>query len=242
MKQNILVTGISSGLGLALVQRLLEEGHQVFGMSRSFSNPLQGLQKTYPDHLHWQSLDLAAMDSVNAQQLAELVPKGIPIHAFINNAAMAYDDLITNLQLDALEQLFAVNVLSPMMLSKLCIRNMLLHRTAGSLIHLSSISAHTGYKGLAMYAATKGAIEAFSKNAAREWGSKGIRSNCIVAGFMETDMTATLSQEQKTRIYKRTSLKQATAIKSVVSTILFLLSEGANSITGQNLFVDSGTI
>ena len=93
-----------------------------------------------------------------------------------------------------------------------------------------------------MYAATKGALEAFSKNTAREWGSKGIRSNCIVAGFMETDMTAALPSEQKARIYKRTSLKQATDIDSVVSTILFLLSDGASSITGQNIFVDSGTI
>ena len=126
--------------------------------------------------------------------------------------------------------------------SKFSIRNMLLHRISGNLIHLSSISAHTGYKGLAMYAATKGALEAFSKNTAREWGSKGIRSNCIVAGFMETDMTAALTQAQKDRIYKRTSLKQATAIESVVGTILFLISEGASSITGQNLFVDSGTI
>ncbi|MBX2874890.1 MAG: SDR family oxidoreductase [Saprospiraceae bacterium] len=242
MKQNILLTGVSSGLGLAICRSLLQEGHQVFGISRSFSPALEKLQQAYPALLHWQSLDLAETALIHAQQLSALIPKGTPIHAFINNAALAYDDLITNLQLDPLQQLFAVNVLSPMMLSKLCIRNMLLHRTAGNLIHLSSISAHTGYKGLAMYAATKGALEAFSKNTAREWGSKGIRSNCIVAGFMETDMTASLSQEQKDRIYKRTSLKKATTIDSVVSTIRFLLSEGAGSITGQNLFVDSGTI
>ncbi len=242
MKQNILLTGVSSGVGLALCTRLLEAGHQVFSVSRTYTAALEELHKSHATLLHWEACDLAQTASVNRQQFSRLIPKGTPIHVFINNAAMAYDDLITNLHLDPLERLFAVNVLSPMMLSKLCIRNMLLHHTAGSLIHLSSISAHTGYKGLAMYAATKGALEAFSKNAAREWGSKGIRSNCIVAGFMETDMTATLSQAQKDRIYKRTSLKSATSIESVVSTILFLMSRGANSITGQNLFVDSGTI
>ncbi len=241
MRQNVLLTGVSGGLGLALCECLLEEGHQVFGISRKLSPPLEELKSHYSGLLHWQSIDLADT-AVVRQKLGSLIPKDLPIHAFINNAALGYDDLITNLKLDALEQMFAVNVLSPMLISKFSIRNMLLHRISGNLIHLSSISAHTGYKGLAMYAATKGALEAFSKNTAREWGSKGIRSNCIVAGFMETDMTASLTQEQKDRIYKRTSLKKATEIGSVVSTILFLLSEGASSITGQNLFVDSGTI
>jgi 3-oxoacyl-[acyl-carrier protein] reductase len=93
-----------------------------------------------------------------------------------------------------------------------------------------------------MYAASKGALEAFSKNTSREWGTKGIRSNCIVAGFMETSMSSTLSDEQKNRIYQRTSLKQATNINSVAETISFLLSEKAKSITGQNIFIDNGTI
>lgn len=242
MTTNILVSGVSGGLGLALSQTLLEKGHQVYGLSRTKGPALEDLQNAYPEQLHWQSVDLAHPEQLGAAFFQQLIPKDIPVHAFINNAAMAYDDLISNVRLPDLERLFAVNVLSPMMLSKWCIRNMLLHCTAGSIVHLSSISAHTGYKGLAMYAATKGALEAFSKNTAREWGSKGIRSNCIVAGFMETAMTASLSVEQKQRIYRRTSLKRATAVESVVETILFLISRGADSITGQNLFVDNGTI
>jgi 3-oxoacyl-[acyl-carrier protein] reductase len=93
-----------------------------------------------------------------------------------------------------------------------------------------------------MYASTKGALEAFSKNTAREWGSKKIRSNCLVAGFMETSMSSTLTLEQKNRIYQRTSLKEATSMQSVANTIEFLLSDKADSITGQNIFVDNGTI
>ena len=93
-----------------------------------------------------------------------------------------------------------------------------------------------------MYASTKGALEAFSKNVAREWGGMKIRSNCLVAGFMETAMSSTLSTEQKERIYTRTSMKQATSQNSVAKTILFLLGNDASSITGQNIFVDSGTI
>jgi 3-oxoacyl-[acyl-carrier protein] reductase len=93
-----------------------------------------------------------------------------------------------------------------------------------------------------MYASTKGSLEAFSKSTSREWGVKGIRSNCVVAGFMETEMSKSLTEEQKNKIYNRTSLKQSTEIKSVVKTISFLTSDSASSITGQNIFVDSGTI
>jgi 3-oxoacyl-[acyl-carrier protein] reductase len=119
---------------------------------------------------------------------------------------------------------------------------MIFNRTKGSVVHVSSISVHTGYKGLAMYAASKGALEAFSKNTAREWGDKQIRSNCLVAGFMETEMSGTLSDEQRNRIFKRTSLKVPTTLNSVAKTVCFLLSDGAESITGQSIHVDSGTI
>ena len=119
---------------------------------------------------------------------------------------------------------------------------MLLHKISGSIVHVSSISVHTGYKGLAMYASTKGALEAFSKNTAREWGEYGIRSNCVVAGFMETSMNAGLTQDQKNRIYNRTSLKKPTTLHSVAKTIMFLMSDDAESITGQTMNVDSGTI
>jgi 3-oxoacyl-[acyl-carrier protein] reductase len=141
-----------------------------------------------------------------------------------------------------LEDMYKVNVFTPMMISKYVIRNFLLHSVKGSIVHISSISAHTGYKGLAMYASTKGAIEAFSKNTAREWGERGIRSNTVVAGFMETAMSGTLTDEQKDRIYKRTSLKSATSVQSVASTVLFLLSDKAESITGENIGVNAGTI
>ncbi len=164
------------------------------------------------------------------------------IDGFVNNAARAYDDLVTNLDTGRLEEMFRINVFSPMVLTKHVIRNMLYHAVRGSIVHISSISVHTGYKGLAMYASTKGALEAFSKNTAREWGRKGIRSNCLVAGFMETEMSATLSQKERDKIYRRTALQVPTNIGSVAQTVEFLLSDRSKSITGQNIFVDAGTL
>lgn len=239
---NILLTGISKGLGVQLAEKLLSNGHNVWGLSRGKSEKLGQLLETYPNQLKWLSYDLSDTNNIRNKIFKEWIGLQTPLHGFVNNAALAYDDIVTNLNIEPLEKMYRVNVFTPMMITKYAIRQMLLHRIKGSIVHLSSISVHTGYKGLAMYASTKGALEAFSKNTAREWGELGIRSNCLVSGFMETEMSSTLTEDQKNRIYKRTSLKKATEVESVAETIAFLLSEKAQSITGQNIHVDSGTI
>lgn len=240
--KNYLITGVSRGLGLEIAKTIIENGDFVFGVSRTSSPELENLQKQYPNSIKFLNFDLTDADNVKEKIFKEFIGLKTRLDGFVNNAAMAYDDIITNLDCTKLEQMYKVNVFAPMMTTKYTIRNFLLNNVKGSIVHISSISTHTGYKGLAMYASTKGALEAFSKNTAREWGERGIRSNTVVAGFMETSMSATLSSEQKDRIYKRTSLKKATTLKSVAETVVFLLSDKAESITGENICVDSGTI
>jgi 3-oxoacyl-[acyl-carrier protein] reductase len=202
---------------------------------------LNKLKKLFPDNFIHLKYDLSLTESV--KELSKYILKNkLKFDSFVNNAAVAYDDIITNANFDKLDLMFKTNVLNPIMITKSILRNFILNNVRGSIIHISSISVHTGYKGLSMYASTKGALEAFSKNTAREWGEFGIRSNCVVAGFMETDMSDGLSSDQKNRIYKRTSLKMETDKNSVAETIKFLISDASSSITGQNLFVDSGTI
>ncbi len=240
--KNILVTGITQGLGLKTVEILLSKGYKVYGVARREVDAFAELSNKFHDGFKLILADLADIESSLNIIFRETISYDIPIHGFVNNAAMAYDDIVSNLQYEPLLKMYQINVFAPMMITKNVIRNMLLHKVQGSIVHISSISVHTGYKGLAMYASTKGALEAFSKNTAREWGERGIRSNAIVAGFMETSMSSSLTKEQKDRIYKRTSLKKPTSINSVANTIEYLLSESSASITGTSLHVDSGTI
>lgn len=239
---NVLVTGISKGLGLETSKLLLKSGWVVFGISRSKTEELTRLMKAYPENLKWLKFDLEQPDHIQKKIFKDWIGLDTPLNGLVNNAAIAYDDIVTNLNLRQLEKMYNVNVFSPMVLTKYFIRQMLINKVNASIVHVSSISVHTGYKGLSMYASTKGSLEAFSKNTAREWGVKGVRSNCVVAGFMETEMSSTLSSDQKNRIFQRTSLKQAVEVSSVAETIKFLISNSASSITGQNIHIDCGTI
>ncbi len=240
--KNILVTGILQGLGLQITKTLLEKGNTVYGVTLALNKELDELKKQYGDKIIIIVADLADIDKSIEMIFNKTIGFEIPLHGFVNNAAIAYDDIISNMNYDPLLKMYQVNVFSPFMLTKHVIRNMLLHNVQGSIVHISSISVHTGYKGLAMYASTKGALEAFSKTTAREWGERGIRSNCLVAGFMETGMSATLTPTQKDRIFKRTSLKKPTELTSVANMVEFLISDKSLSVTGSNVHVDAGTI
>lgn len=242
MSKTYFITGVSKGLGLEITRKILQNGGVVYGISRTITIELQNLLSEYSNTFFHKEFDLNRPEYIKKELFKNFISPKAKLHGFINNAAIAYDDIITNAKIAPLEIMFRINVLSPIILTKNVIRNILLHDNDGSIIHISSISVHTGYKGLSMYASTKGALEAFSKNTAREWGSRKIRSNCIVAGFMETNMSSGLSEDQKNRIYNRTSLKKSTDLSSVADTVNFLISEKAISITGQNIFVDSGTI
>ena len=224
--KNILLTGDSKGLGENIKRKLIDSGYNVIGLSRS-SSDIQ--------------YDLSNVDGIKDLYLKVIKDRG-PIHGYINNAAFAYDDIITNLNSDRLMEMYKVNVFSPMMLTKYVIRDMMLNKTNGSIVHISSISVHTGYKGLAMYASTKGSLEAFSKNTSREWGRMGIRSNIVCPGFMDTNMSSSLTDDQRNKIFKRNSRQKELTTDEVSSTVKFLISDESTGITGQTIHVDNGTI
>jgi 3-oxoacyl-[acyl-carrier protein] reductase len=243
--KTIILTGNSRGVGLSIANELLRNGYRVIGLSRTFTHETRLLVEEYGEenyiHINFDLSNVNGIKTLYRDILRPLTKNG-GIYGFVNNAAMAYDDIITNLNYDDLQTMYNVNVFSPMILTKYVIRDMLLNRNKGSIVHISSISAHTGYKGLAMYASTKGAIEAFSKNTSREWGAVEIRSNIVCPGFMDTEMSSTLTIEQKNRIFNRNSMKKPVEVSAVATSVAFLLGEGSKGITGQILHVDNGTI
>ena len=239
----ILLTGASKGLGLEICKTLLSSGHEVFAVSRSEGSELKKLSEQYKGLLKFKSADLSDPEKARKEIFSQdFISHQTKLEGFVSNAALAYDDIITNVNADKLRAIFEVNVISPILLTKYSIRNMILNGAKGSIVHVSSVSVRTGYKGLAMYASSKGAMEAFSKNTAREWGVKGIRSNVVSPGFMSTDMSSSLTDEQRAKIYARTSLNSETKKYSVAKTVEFLLSDSASSITGQVIPVDCGTV
>lgn len=239
--KNYLITGVSRGLGLKIAETLLaDESVRVWGIGRSRTDGIGALGARFGDRFNYLRFDLADAGRVRSEVFGGFYPAGEPLSGLVNNAAVAYADLATNLKLAPLENMFAVNVYSAMFLADFAIRNMILHGVAGSIVNISSVCAGRGYKGLSMYAATKGALEAFSKNISREWGRYGIRSNCVAAGFMDTDMSSPLSAADRAKIAARSSLKREVSVESVAAAVKFLLSPESASITGEVVRVDAG--
>lgn len=210
--ETILLIGHSRGLGKNIYEELSKD-YNVIGMSSN-------------------ELDLKSQDDVFNLKLP------YKIDHLVYNSGMAYDDIITNLNLDSLNDMLNVNLIGAIIMTKHAIRNMLLHDVQGSITFVSSISAHTGFKGLSMYGASKGALESFSRGISREWGVKGIRSNCVAPSFMITDMTKSLSESDHERIIKRSSLKKMVSMNDVSKTIRYCIEN--KSLTGETIILDCG--
>lgn len=242
--KNVFITGISRGVGLELVKSYLNNtNYNIYGISRNKSDELQELLKTTPERLKWKSVDLANTDTLEQNIFGSFIEtKTTPIHSFISNAAILYKDLVSNIDYGKMENLMLINQLAPMILTKHIIKNFLYHKYPGNIVHLSSICAHKAYNGLSMIGASKAAIETFSRTTAKEYGRKGIRSNCAVVGILDIGMSASVSSQQREEILHSTALKEHTNVASVVNTVQFLASDESKSITGQSIHVNGGVI
>ena len=242
--KNILITGISHGVGLYLTRLLLSMNkYVIYGISRQKTPELEELMEKYPNNIKWKSFDLEYPHNIEKELFEDFINiKTTPLYAFINNAAILYKELIARIDIEQMNSLMQINLISPIILTKFVLRNFLYHKTAGTIIHLSSICAHRGFDGLSMIGASKGGIEAFSRNTAMEYGKKGIRSNNVVIGILDVGMSFDVTDKQRDDIFNSSSLKGYTDINSVIHTINYLLSEQAQSITGQNLHVNAGIV
>ncbi len=218
------VTGGSRGLGRAVCLRLLEAGATVTNVSRTEGKPVEGLG--------FVELDFSQQGESFHEALRRVMPIEARIDGIVQNAAVGYDDLVTNLNPESLEAMYRVNVTNPLILAREGIRNFLFHRCSGSIVWVGSVAARTGFKGLAAYGGTKAALEGVSGGVAREWGSRGIRSNVIACGFMETEMTGGLDGETRARIAKRSTLGKFADVGDAAAMVVHYLGDQTASVSG----------
>ena len=236
-----LISGGSRGLGLAIIERLLARGDRVATFSRTGSPALAALAAAHPDRLHAESLDGTDSAAVIGF-VGRVVERFGGLDHCIANAAIAHEGVLATMRDDQIDSLLTVNVKASIVLVRECVRQMLARSPAPdpSITLVSSIVASRGSPGLSVYAATKAALEGFARSLAREVGPRGIRVNAIAPGFLETDLSATLSADNRTRIARRTALGRLGTTADVVGAIEFLTSPAAAFITGQVLTIDGG--
>ncbi len=236
-----LVSGGSRGLGLAIVEGLLARGDRVATFSRSGSPALAALAKSHPDRLLAESLDGSDSAAVIGF-VGRVVKRFGGLDHCIANAAIAHEGVLATMRDDEIDAMLAVNLKGSIVLVRECVRQMLARAPgpARSITLVSSVVAARGSAGLSVYAATKAALEGFARSLARELGPRGIRVNAVAPGFLETDLSATLSPDNRSRIVRRTALGRLGLPADVVGAVEFLTTPAAGFITGQVLAVDGG--
>lgn len=231
----VIVSGGSRGLGAALVEALLGLGHAVATFSRG---PSPSVERLIDDpRFYWQALDGADYAAVSAFVKAAEQRFG-RIAGLINNAATGAAGILTTMSVADIDRAVATNVKGQIYLTKLAGARMLKHRD-GCIINVSSINAIRGHAGVAVYSASKGALDAMTRSLARELGPKGIRVNSVAPGYFASEMVSDLGPDTIARITRRTPLGRLCTEADIVGLVLFLLREGT-FITGQTIAVDGG--
>lgn len=231
-----LLTGGSRGLGLAVCRRLLGDGWDVTTGSRRLSPELEVLLRQHPERLRHHPVDFS--DAVSVETFARQAGALAGFQAYVANAAIGTEGLLTLMSDRVVRECVEVNLIAPMVLARQVVKGML--PGGGSLVFVSSVAARTGLTGLTAYAATKGGLVSFSRALAREYGERGIRSNCVLPGFLETEMSASLGGDQRERLARRTALKRLGSSEDVVGAIVWLLADEARYVTGTEVVVDGG--
>ena len=237
--RNVIVTGASRGLGLAIAQRAAAAGFRVIGIARGESPALREAMAALPDALHFRSCDLLDLPSLPG--LAKMVRNEFgPVYGLVNNAGIGTAGVLATMPDDTIERLIRMNVTSPVTLTKYLIRPMLTAR-AGRVVNVSSIVSSTGYSGLAAYGASKAALIGFTRSLARELGPLGITVNAVAPGFIDTEMTHDLDDKQREQIKRRSALRTLARPEDVAAAVAFLLGDDAANITGTTMTVDAGS-
>ena len=237
--RNVLVTGGTRGVGLAIARKLAGDGFRVFALGRRQSPDLDAaIAAAPPDALHFMPFDLSQIEKI-PHLLRALKAEHGPLYGLVNNAALGTEGLLSNMHNSDIEKLVRLNTLSPIVLSKYAVRSMMT-AGAGRIVNISSIIGFTGYSGLSVYGATKASMLGFTRSLAREVGRLGVTLNAVAPGFMDTEMTASLKDSDRAKIASRSALKRLVEVEDVAAAASYLMSDAARNITGTAITVDAG--
>jgi 3-oxoacyl-[acyl-carrier protein] reductase len=239
---NVLVTGASRGLGLAIARNLAAAGYRVAALARGNSD---GLTAAIEEARAAQrgAVNFEAFDLNDVEAIPELV-RGLKqqygaIYGLVNNAGLGTDGLLANMHVTQIEALVRLNVTAPIVLTKHVMRSMMLSRE-GRIVNIASIIAHTGYSGLSVYGATKASMIGFTKSLAREVGPLGVTVNAVAPGFLDTEMTRDLGEQARGQVIRRSAMRRLAEVDDVAGAVTYLLGEGARNVTGTVLTIDAG--
>ena len=235
MSKIVLVTGASRGIGLEAAKHFSKEGYKVIGSSRGDFN----LGELIGDESAISvQLDLMSKESIK-NLFADLKSKDLLPEVLVNNAGITKDQLFLRMKDEDWDDVIETNLNGLFRVTKAFIKPMVKNKF-GRVINISSVAGLMGNSGQVNYSSSKSAMVGFSRSLAKELGSRNITSNVVAPGFIETDMTTFLNDDEKAEVSKNIPMKRFGTVQDVAKCIVFLASDEANYITGQTISVDGG--
>jgi 3-oxoacyl-[acyl-carrier protein] reductase len=238
--ETALVTGASRGIGRAIADMLGRRGATVIGTATS-ERGAQAISAALADSGitgAGKVLNVTDPDSI-ATLMKDVQDEFTAPTILVNNAGITRDNLLMRMKDEEWDDVIQTNLTSAYRMSKACLRGMMKAKH-GRIIMISSVIGATGNAGQSNYAATKAGVIGFTKSLAREIGSRGITVNAVAPGFIDTDMTQALPEEQRTALLGQIALGRLGAVEDIASAVAFLASADAAYITGETIHVTGG--
>ncbi len=235
-----LVTGASRGIGQAIALELGHQGATVIGTATSDKGAEAITAYLHEAGIMGQGYALNVNDVAQTEQvLSELRKQYGDIAILVNNAGITRDNLLARMSDEEWDDVLATNLKSVFRLSRAVLRAMMKARS-GRIINISSVVGSMGNPGQANYAASKAGMMGFTKSLAQEIGSRNITVNCVAPGFIDTDMTQALGEEQRAKLVEHVPMKRLGSPADIAAAVAFLSGPGADYITGVTLHVNGG--
>ncbi len=238
--QVALVTGASRGIGAAIAAALRDAGATVIGTATSEAGAAAISKVLGNSGGRGIVLDISSDESVQALFADISAKEGAPT-IVVNNAGITRDNLLLRMKAADWDDVIATNLSGVFRVSKACLRGMMKAK-GGRIINIASVIASMGNAGQANYAAAKAGIIGFSKSLAKEVGSRNITVNVVAPGFIDTDMTKVLSDEQRGVMLTQVPLNRLGESEEIAAAVLFLASSAAAYVTGETLHVNGGML